>query len=61
MQVQALSRAGYHVLAPDMLGYGQSDKPQQPEPYSLACIVSGLVELLDHQQLQQVHVVGHDW
>jgi pimeloyl-ACP methyl ester carboxylesterase len=61
MKVQALSQAGYHVLAPDMLGYGQSDKTQQPEPYGLASIVSGLVELLDHQHLQQVHVVGHDW
>jgi len=31
-QVEALSRAGYHVAAPDMRGYGGTDKPRGWRP-----------------------------
>lgn len=39
-QVEALSLAGYHVAAPDMRGYGGTDKPQAPPPFR-SCIWSG--------------------
>ena len=34
-------------MAPDMLGYGQSDKPYEPEEYSLKRISSDLASILD--------------
>ena len=40
--------AGYRVVAPDMLGYGQTDKPDEPEEYSLKKLSDDLAALLDH-------------
>jgi pimeloyl-ACP methyl ester carboxylesterase len=34
-QIKALSEAGHHVIAPDMRGYGQTDRPNAIDQYSL--------------------------
>ncbi|MEP7210821.1 MAG: alpha/beta fold hydrolase, partial [Alphaproteobacteria bacterium] len=34
-QIPALAAAGYHVIAPDMRGYGGSDKPPAVEDYDI--------------------------
>lgn len=60
--VPALAAAGYRVLAPDMLGYGQSDKPQQAGEYTLKNTAAGLVQALDSLGVEKLAVVvGHDW
>lgn len=46
-QIGPWVRAGYRVVAPDMLGYGESDKPQEPQEYSLKRISSDLASILD--------------
>jgi pimeloyl-ACP methyl ester carboxylesterase len=53
-QISDLTKAGYGVLAPDMLGYGDTDKPTEVEAYSFA-------KILDHEGLKEVIGVGHDW
>lgn len=53
-------RARYRVIAPDHIGCGLSDKPQEYR-YTLTQHVSNLVELLDRLDLTQVTMVGHDW
>jgi soluble epoxide hydrolase / lipid-phosphate phosphatase len=40
-------RAGYRVLAPDMLGYGGTDKPLDVEEYSTKKLCADLAALLD--------------
>lgn len=61
-QIPALVKAGYRVLAPDMLGYGETEKPADPKRYALENIVGDMVALLDMLDLKQVDmVVGHDW
>jgi pimeloyl-ACP methyl ester carboxylesterase len=60
-QLAALSQAGFHVVAPDMRGYGDSDKPRGVASYrveTLADDVDQLVRALGHQRAV---VVGHDW
>jgi len=57
----ALAREGFHVVAPDMRGYGRSDKPAGVAPYGtrhLAADVAGLVRALGEPRAS---VVGHDW
>ena len=58
-QVAALGAAGYHVVAPDLPGYGRSDKPDvtYDSDWINACLV-GVVDALGHDQFV---VAGHDW
>ena len=46
-----------HVIAPDLLGHGDSDKPRAD--YSLGGFASGLRDLLDHLGHERVTIVGH--
>jgi pimeloyl-ACP methyl ester carboxylesterase len=60
-QIPALAAAGFRVAAPDVRGYGGSDKPQAIEAYAIAemCAdVAGLIEALGEEQ---AILVGHDW
>lgn len=62
VQVSALAAAGYYVIAPDMLGYGRSDKPTDAKQYALRSMVTLLCALLDNLGVTgKVVVVGHDW
>ncbi|KAK9052526.1 hypothetical protein SSX86_029155 [Deinandra increscens subsp. villosa] len=60
-QIHDLGSHGYHVVAPDLRGYGDSDSPPSPSSYTMFHIVADLIGLLDHFNQQQVFVVGHDW
>ncbi|KAK1439176.1 hypothetical protein QVD17_04991 [Tagetes erecta] len=60
-QIHHLANHGYHVVAPDLRGYGDSDSPPSPSSYTMFHIVADLIGLLDHFNQQQVFVVGHDW
>jgi pimeloyl-ACP methyl ester carboxylesterase len=54
-------KAGYRVIVPDMLGYGETGKPQDVQRYGGEQILGDLVVLLDALGLQKMDVVGHDW
>ncbi len=60
-QMAALAVAGYHVVAPDQRGYGQTDRPEAIESYTLLHLVGDLVGVLDALGEQQAVIVGHDW
>ncbi|KAF4960055.1 hypothetical protein FSARC_10550 [Fusarium sarcochroum] len=60
-QVEDLSAAGYGVIAPDCLGYGDSDMPLEIDAYNLKQIANHLIEILDNEGLSKVVGVGHDW
>jgi pimeloyl-ACP methyl ester carboxylesterase len=58
-QVAALGAAGFHVVAPDLPGYGRSDKPDIP--YDCEWINACLIGLIDACGHERAVVVGHDW
>jgi pimeloyl-ACP methyl ester carboxylesterase len=60
-QMQALAAAGFHAVAPDMRGYGQSDRPTGIDQYSLFHLVGDMVGVLDALKEERAVVVGHDW
>jgi pimeloyl-ACP methyl ester carboxylesterase len=60
-QLAALSAAGYRVVAPDMRGYGQSDRPEAIDQYTLFHLVGDMVGLLDALGAEQAVIAGHDW
>ncbi|MGO8914685.1 MAG: alpha/beta fold hydrolase [Stellaceae bacterium] len=60
-QLHALAAAGYHAVAPDMRGYGQSDHPQEIEKYTIFHLVGDVVGVLDALGAEQAVIAGHDW
>jgi pimeloyl-ACP methyl ester carboxylesterase len=47
----------YTVIAPDLLGHGQSDKPRAD--YSAAAYANGMRDLLDVLEVERATIVGH--
>jgi pimeloyl-ACP methyl ester carboxylesterase len=60
-QIPALADAGYHVLAPDQRGYGDSDRPEAIEDYDIRHLTDDLLGLLDDIGAEKAVFVGHDW
>lgn len=60
-QVAALSAAGMRAIAPDLRGFGESDRPEAPEDYAIARSVADMVAVLDALAIDRAHVVGHDF
>lgn len=54
-QIPALVAAGYHVVAPDLRGYGQTDAPDGADNYTSLHYVGDLVGLLDSLGEKQVY------
>ena len=60
-QVAALGAAGYRTIAPDLRGFGASDRPAEVDAYGLLSSVGDVTGILDHLGVERTHVVGHDW
>jgi pimeloyl-ACP methyl ester carboxylesterase len=60
-QLPALAAAGWRAIAPDMRGYGASDRPEAVEAYDMTHIAADLVALLDALDLEKAVFAGHDW
>ena len=60
-QLRALAGAGFHVIAPDMRGYGQTDRPEAIDHYTLLHLVGDVVGLLDAVGAENAVIAGHDW
>jgi pimeloyl-ACP methyl ester carboxylesterase len=60
-QIPALAQAGFHVVAPDMRGFGRSSAPAGISAYSIFDTVGDVVALVAALGETQAVVVGHDW
>ena len=60
-QLGALAEAGYHVVAPDQRGYGQTDAPEDNDAYTQFHLVGDVVGLVAALGERQAVIVGHDW
>lgn len=60
-QIEALKSKGFGILAPDLLGYGDTDSPSEVENYSLKRMSGHIAEILVKQGIKKVIGVGHDW
>ncbi len=58
--MEALAAAGFRAVAPDLLGYGDSDRPHGLAPYALDSL-AGDVAALAGALGEPIHLVGHDW
>ena len=60
-QIAALADAGYRVIAPDQRGYGQTDRPENPEEYTLCHLAGDILGLVHALGEKRAAVIGHDW
>jgi pimeloyl-ACP methyl ester carboxylesterase len=60
-QIPALTGAGLRTIAPDLRGFGDSDKPEGVKQYAISRSVADMVAVLDELQVERAHVVGHDF
>jgi pimeloyl-ACP methyl ester carboxylesterase len=60
-QVPALLAAGMRVIAPDLRGFGESDKPEAVEEYAIGRSVADMVAVLDGFGIERTYLVCHDF
>jgi len=60
-QLSALAAQGYHAVAPDMRGYGDSSAPANSADYRIDTLAADVVGIVDHFSQQKATLVGHDW
>ncbi|OHE85295.1 MAG: alpha/beta hydrolase [Verrucomicrobia bacterium RIFCSPLOWO2_12_FULL_64_8] len=58
--IRKLAGAGLRCVAPDHIGMGLSDKPQE-YPYRLTTHIDNVTALVGQLGLKHVHLVVHDW
>lgn len=60
-QIAAIADAGFHVVAPDMRGYGRTSAPDDISAYSIFDTVGDMAALMTALGETQATIVGHDW
>ena len=60
-QAPALAEAGFHAIAPDLRGYGQTDRPERVEAYDIFQLTGDIVGLVNALGETRAAIVGHDW
>ena len=60
--IPVLVDAGHRCIAPDLIGFGRSDKPAAQDDYTFQAHVDWMSELLfDQLDLRQITYFGQDW
>jgi epoxide hydrolase 4 len=60
-QIPALAHAGFHVIALDLRGYNDSDKPVGVHNYRVELLIADVAGLIRQVGAGPAIVVGHDW
>lgn len=59
--IPPVAAAGLRVLAPDLIGFGKSDKPDRTEDYSYAAHVAWVLAWIERLDLRDITLVCQDW
>lgn len=59
--IPIIVKAGHRVIAPDLVGFGRSDKPASRNDYSFQRHVDWMLSLLDKLKLTRITLVCQDW
>lgn len=59
--IPPLLKAGHRVVAPDLVGFGKSDKPKKDSFHTFAVQRQILLELVERLDLQNIVLVVQDW
>jgi len=59
--IPPLAKAGFRVIAPDLIGFGRSDKPAKKSDYSYAGHVAWMKEFVETLKLDEITLFCQDW
>lgn len=59
--IPGLTAAGYRVIAPDMFGFGRSDKPREEAVYTFNFHRDSLIAFIESLDIQRITLVCQDW
>lgn len=59
-QISHFAQQGYGIIAPDLLGFGGSSTPEDAREYRSKMLVEDTMAILDHEEIDKYHGVGHD-
>ena len=59
--IPPLTAAGFRVIAPDLVGFGRSDKPSQRSDYTFASHVHWMHGFVRGLSLTDITLIGQDW
>jgi pimeloyl-ACP methyl ester carboxylesterase len=60
-QLPLLARLGYRAWAPDLRGYGRSDRPRRMADYAIETLVADVAGLVDAAPGRETVLIAHDW
>jgi pimeloyl-ACP methyl ester carboxylesterase len=60
-QLPVLAASGYRALAPDLRGFGRSDRPPARDAYLPHQLIGDVLGLMDRLDIDRAHIVGHGW
>jgi pimeloyl-ACP methyl ester carboxylesterase len=60
-QLPLLARLGYRAWAPDLRGYGESERPPQREDYAIEALLADVAGLIDASGARSTILLAHDW
>lgn len=60
-QISFFVAKGYGILAPDLLGFGETSKPSELEAYKGEGMARDIVEIMVLEGVRVVVGVAHDW
>jgi len=60
-QLPLLARLGYRAWAPDLRGYGDSDRPPAMRDYAIENLMDDVAGLIDAAQPRETILLAHDW
>ena len=59
--IPVVAAAGHRVIAPDLIGFGKSDKPTRLEDYSYQSHMDWMLALVEGLDLRNITLVCQDW
>ena len=59
--IPVFAKAGFRAIAPDLIGFGKSDKPTRTDDYSYARHVGWMKQFLSSVDLSNITLVAQDW
>lgn len=60
-QLPLLARLGYRAWAPDLRGYGRSERPPRVADYAIETLVEDVAGLIDAAAARETVLIAHDW